>query len=70
MQKDHKEAVVLLDSFEDYGSNIEEEEKRKTTLVKMACPSILVHQKKYFPICFMTLWHVIWKILTIIIDSL
>jgi hypothetical protein len=48
MQKDHKEAVVLLDSFEDYGSKTEEEEKRKPTLVKMACPSVLVHRKEIF----------------------
>jgi hypothetical protein len=52
MQKDHKEAVVLSNSFEDYGSenvlSTEEVEKEQQTLVKEACPSVLAHQKEMF----------------------
>ena len=52
MQKDHKEVVVLFNSFEDYGSKnvlrTEEVEKEKQTLVKESCPSVLVHQKEMF----------------------
>jgi len=48
MQKDHEEEIVLLDSFENYGSNTKEEEKRKPTLLKMACPFFLVHRKEIF----------------------
>jgi hypothetical protein len=52
MQKDHKEAVVLFNSFEDYGSEnvlrTEEVEQEQQTLVKEACPSVLVHQKEMF----------------------
>jgi len=48
MQKDHKEVVVLLHSFEDYGFKTKEEEQRKLALVKIACPFILVHRKEIF----------------------
>jgi hypothetical protein len=56
-------------SFEDV-LRAEVIEQEKQTLVKEARPSVLVHQKKCSLICFMTLWHAIWRILAIKIHSL
>jgi hypothetical protein len=50
--KDDNEAFVLSNSFEDFGSEnvlrIEEVKQEKQTLVKEACPSVLVHKKEMF----------------------